>query len=75
MAYSGFQAKVHEIIFEADTRAGKAFDVALLILIIVSIVATMLETVTSIREVYGQELIIIEWIVTIFFTLEYIMRI
>ena len=75
MAYSGFQAKVHEIIFEADTRAGKAFYVALLILIILSIVATMLETVTSIREVYGNELIIIEWIVTIFFTLEYIMRI
>lgn len=75
MAYSSFQAKVHEIIFEADTPAGKAFDVVLLLLIVISIVATMLETVTSIREVYGEQLIIIEWIVTFFFTLEYALRI
>ncbi|MFT4970526.1 MAG: voltage-gated potassium channel, partial [Chitinophagales bacterium] len=66
MAYSNLQAKIHEIIFEADTPAGKAFDVALLVLIILSVIATMLETVTSIEEEYGALLITFEWIVTIF---------
>ena len=75
MGYSKLKAKIHEIIFEADTPAGKSFDVLLLLLIIVSIVATMLETVTSIRENYGTLLVTVEWIVTAFFTLEYIMRI
>jgi voltage-gated potassium channel len=75
MAYSNLQAKIHEIIFEADTPAGKAFDVALLVLIILSVIATMLETVTSIEEEYGALLITFEWIVTIFFTIEYVLRI
>lgn len=75
MAYSKLQAKIHEIIFEADTSLGKTFDVALLLLILVSIIATMLETVASIQKDYGSLLIVIEWIVTIFFTLEYILRI
>lgn len=67
--------KLHEIIYEADTPIGKLFDVLLLFLIIVSIVAVMLESVASIKYVYGKELGIIEWIITIFFTLEYIGRI
>lgn len=75
MVYTKLKAKIHEIIFEADTRAGKAFDVILLVLILVSVVATMLETVSSIREEYGQFLIRLEWIVTILFTVEYILRI
>lgn len=75
MAYTKVKARIHEIIFEADTRAGKLFDVTLLILIIVSIIATMLETVASIRVQYGKTLILIEWIVTIYFTIEYILRI
>jgi len=67
--------KLHEIIYEADTPFGKLFDLFLLLLIIVSIVAVMLESVTTIRLIYGQELAVIEWIVTIFFTLEYIGRV
>ncbi len=67
--------KLYEIIFEADTKAGKAFDVFLLILIIISILAVMLESVSSIFTKYGKALIIIEWIVTFFFTLEYFLRI
>ena len=75
MPYTKFKAKIHEIIFEADTKEGKVFDVALLIFIVISIVATMLETVVSLRDKYGELLIAIEWIVTIFFTIEYILRI
>ena len=75
MAYTKIKARIHEIIFEADTRYGKAFDVTLLVLILISIVATMLETVNSIRIEYRTALVVVEWIVTIFFTFEYILRI
>jgi voltage-gated potassium channel len=69
------RAKLHTIIYEADTPAGKLFDLTLLALIIISIAALMLESVASIQLEYGKELAIIEWIITIFFTLEYIGRI
>ena len=71
---SPWQRKLHEIIFEADTRAGKWFDITLLILIILSVAAVMLESVPSIDLLYGEELRILEWIFTILFTLEYIAR-
>ncbi len=50
---SNLKARLHEIIFEADTPAGKAFDVVLLILIVLSVVAVMLESVASISARYG----------------------
>ena len=67
--------KLYDIIFEADTKSGKAFDIFLLILIITSILAVMMESVSSINAIYGKPLVIIEWIITFFFTLEYILRI
>ena len=65
---------LHEIIFEADTPEGKAFDVILLIAILLSVIAVMLESVSSIKAEYGTTLYIIEWFFTIIFTLEYIAR-
>jgi voltage-gated potassium channel len=70
-----WQKKLHEIIFEADTLAGKWFDIILLWSILLSVIAVMLESVESISTIYGNELRIIEWIFTIIFTLEYIARI
>jgi voltage-gated potassium channel len=70
-----WQQKLHEIIFEADTPAGKYFDVIILYLILLSVAAVMLESVASIREKFGYWLYVIEWIVTIVFTIEYILRI
>jgi voltage-gated potassium channel len=67
--------KLHEIIYEADTPFGKLFDLFLLVLIVISIAAVMLESMVGIKYRYGKELEIIEWIITIFFTLEYIGRI
>lgn len=67
--------RFHQVIYEADTPAGKLFDLILLFLIIVSIVAVMLESVVEIHAKYGYELQVIEWVITIFFTLEYIGRI
>ena len=69
------RARLHEIIFEADTKAGKAFDVALLIVIVASVAAVMLESVTSVREDYGRSLRTFEWVVTGLFTIEYVLRI
>jgi len=67
--------KIHEIIYEADTKEGKLFDVILLIAIIASILLVMLESVENIDVKYHQYLYIGEWIITIFFSLEYILRI
>ena len=67
--------KLHEIIYGADTPAGKFFDIALLIAILVSIVVVMLESVTSIDQQYHKILNITEWVITILFTVEYIARI
>jgi voltage-gated potassium channel len=66
--------KLQEIIFEADTPAGKAFDVALLVVIILSIVAVMLESTSAIQTRYGPWLRTFEWSVTILFTIEYLLR-
>jgi len=66
--------RLHEIIFEADTPAGKAFDVALLVAILLSIGAVLLESVASIRERWGGPLRVAEWALTIAFTLEYFVR-
>ena len=66
---------VHEVIFEADTPAGKFFDVALILAIILSIIAVMFESVAEIRNEHGQLLNVIEWTFTILFTIEYGLRI
>ncbi len=62
------------IIFEADTPAGKAFDVALLVASLTSVVAVMLDSVAPIRAVYGRGLDVAEWVFTILFTVEYVLR-
>ena len=71
---SWLQAKIHEIIFEADTTTGKYFDIALLLSIVASVIAVSLESVKSIDLVYHNQLIFIEWSFTILFTIEYILR-
>ncbi len=67
--------RLHEIIYEADTAAGKLFDVVLLILILASVVLVMLESVTFIDDTYHNQLDVAEWMVTILFSLEYALRI
>ena len=67
--------RLYEIIFEADTKTGKIFDVVLLIFIVLSILAVMLESVSSFRINYGKMLLLIEWIITAIFSLEYLFRV
>lgn len=65
---------LYRIIFEADTPLGKAFDIALVVSIILSVLAVMLDSVSSIHEHWGGTLYFMEWLFTIVFTLEYIAR-
>ena len=71
---NNFRHKIHEIIFEADTPAGKIFDLSLLILILLSVLAVMLESVDSLRNQYQPYFDLAEWTFTIIFSLEYILR-
>ena len=70
-----WKQKLHEVIYEADTPAGKIFDVVLLVVIILSIVLVMLESVKSINTKYAEQFYIAEWVITILFSTEYILRI
>ncbi len=72
---TSFRHRLHEVIYEADTPSGKLFDVILLIAILASILFVMLESVQSIGDKYGDFLNIAEWVITILFSIEYILRI
>ena len=74
LAAARWRKRWHDIIFEADTPAGKAFDVALLATISISVLAVAAESVSGIAARYGAELRILEWILTILFTIEYLLR-
>ena len=67
--------KIQEIIFEADTPMGKFFDLALLVMILLSVIVVMLESVESYRKEWYWLFEILEWIFTILFSLEYLLRI
>lgn len=71
---STLKSKIHNIIFESDTFAGKAFDITLLVLILFSVTVLILDTVPSIKLKYHSEFVLFEWIITLFFTVEYFLR-
>jgi voltage-gated potassium channel len=68
------RSRLSIIILEADTPAGKAFDVTLLCAIALSVIAVMLESVNSFALRFGEELRLVEWIFTVLFTIEYGLR-
>ena len=65
---------IYKIIFEADTPAGKAFDIVLIWSIIFSVFTVILDSVQNIHSLYGGILYAVEWIFTGLFTIEYILR-
>ncbi|PKD44678.1 ion transporter [Rhodohalobacter barkolensis] len=69
-----FKERLNKIIFEADTPSGKAFDIILIVSIVISVLVVMLDSVSSYRAVYGDWFFKIEWVITILFTFEYILR-
>ncbi len=66
--------RLHEIIFEADTAEGKAFDLVLLVLILTSVVVVMLDSVDDVRARIGPVVWATEWVLTLLFTVEYALR-
>lgn len=71
---SNWRNKLHDTIYESNTQAGKAFDIALLFLIVLSIIVVMLDSIKVYHLEYGRFFYILEWAFTIVFTLEYILR-
>jgi voltage-gated potassium channel len=70
-----WRKKLHDIIYEADTPSGKLFDVVLLILIVLSVIFVMIESIRGLPQSTYDVLYFGEWVITIFFTIEYIFRI
>lgn len=74
MKRSGLRFKLHEIIFEADTAAGKAFDIILIFAILASVLIVMLDSVAELNTTYGGFFYKAEWFFTILFSVEYMFR-
>lgn len=75
MNQADLRRRLHRIIFGTDTPAGKGFDLALIYAICLSVAALMAESIASVKLRYGSELFVIEWVFTLIFTVEYIVRI
>lgn len=73
--YEIFRERIKIILYGTNTLAGRMFDLVLLGLILLSVLLVMLDTIEGISQKYHQQLLVCEWIITIFFTLEYILRI
>ena len=71
---ANWRRRLHEIIFEADTKPGKIFDILLIISILLSVLLVLLDSVSSIHLKYGQAIYAGEWFFTILFSIEYILR-
>lgn len=69
----GWRARLYVVLFETETWAGRAFDAALLIFIVLSVLAVSLETVTALQS-YKRVFFIAEWVVTALFLCEYVLR-
>lgn len=72
--FSPLRERLHEVIFEADTKVGKWFDVILLVAILASVIIVILESVPDYQVAYGRLFRALEWVFTIIFTIEYILR-
>lgn len=73
--HAPWRIKLYKIIYEADTPLGKLFDIVLLGLIVFSIILVMLESVSSYNIKYHEQFYFAEWVITIFFSIEYLLRI
>jgi voltage-gated potassium channel len=72
--YGKLRRYLHEVIFGADTPAGKGFDVILIVSIVLSVIVVMLDSVATVREAHSDLLTTMEWAFTVLFTLEYFLR-
>lgn len=73
-ALTGWRARLHTVVYETDTPAGKLFDIALIVSIVLSVILVMLDSVAWINAAYGGYIYAAEWFFTILFTIEYGIR-
>lgn len=73
--YELLKQRIHIVIYGTNTFAGRLFDFILLGVILLSVVIVMMETVRGFDEKYHEQLYLLEWIITVFFTIEYVLRI
>jgi voltage-gated potassium channel len=71
---SGWRRKLYVVVFESDTRAGLLFDKALLVAILASVAVVMLDSVVPVSSRYHVPLVMLEWLFTVLFTIEYVAR-
>ncbi len=71
---SRWRQRLHEVIFEADTAGGKAFDLMLIVCIALSIIVVMLDSIQELHDQHGSLLYLAEWVFTLLFTAEYLLR-
>jgi voltage-gated potassium channel len=71
---ANWRERLHEVIYESNTTAGKVFDVSLLVLILASMLIVVLDSIAAWRKDYGHIFNILEWIFTIIFTIEFLLR-
>jgi len=71
---AGWRLRLYTIIFEADTRAGRAFDLILIGCILASVAVVVLDSMAAVHQQHGPWLKALEWFFTLAFTAEYIAR-
>lgn len=71
---SQWRRKLHDVIFEAETPAGRMFDIVLFWAIVLSVLAVVLESVPTFNAMFGYELNVFEWLITVAFTIELFLR-
>jgi len=69
-----WRLRIYRTLFESETPRAKAFDLVLAIVILLSVVIVAVESVSAIEEKIGFYLRILEWVLTVFFTVEYVLR-
>ena len=74
MTRDALRGRLHTIVFEADTPAGRWFDIGLLVTIALSVIVVMLDSVAEYHVRFGSTLLASEWTLTVIFTFEYILR-
>ena len=73
--FAPWRVRLHEVIFEADDRAGKLFDTALIIAILASVLVVILDSVQTMPRWTDTLFLVLEWLFTLLFTVEYVLRI
>lgn len=71
---AGWRLQLYTIIFEADTRAGRLFDLTLISVILSSVLIVMLDSVEHLHQTYGTIFAGLEWAFTAIFTIEIVAR-